>query len=284
MDIGDFLNNTINQHFISQVEQRMNSCSAKPESDKAEIYRFNIKEVNPPRVLHGGRAAIWRNLSFHDLFTVVRTPEKERINLEKLFGRYEGEFSIRSANLLDWIEKTRTKSGIVSGKIEFDGIDDCCLSDVLSDIKFIYKYKILVGMRNPLRIKDTLREFSLALNYSLDQDESLKLYLFLEGKNKSEEMRICSTYGVSSEEYREWIRLLILFLFQKDATTILDGFVDEFFKAKEYTTNIVIFSFDGKCALLPDTGVVKEGLSDGGVYDIYERIKALHSCAATHKN
>lgn len=264
MSINKFLNLTKNQHFVSQAEQRMNSCSANPDSNKVKIYRFNIEGVSPPRISPDGKVAICRNLSFHDLFTILRTPEKERINLEGLFGRYEGEFSMRATNLLGWVGKARSASGIISGKIELNGIEGCNLSEVLDDIKFIYKYKILVGIRNPFKIKDTLRDFAFALNRSLAEAGALELYTALEAKNKAEETRICSTYGVSPKEYREWIRLLILFLYVgEDKSAILDGFIDEFFKAKEFTTNILICAFDGEYALLPDTGVVKDEFSDG---------------------
>jgi len=264
MSISRFLNSTVNQHFVSRAEQRLNSCSPNPQSNKAEIYKYNIKSISPPSISRNGKAAIWRNLSFHDLFTISRTKDKKRVNIEILFGSYEAEFSTRAARLLSWIDKARCTPESLSEKIDLHSVEGLNFSAAISDIKFIYKYKILVGMRNPFQIKDTLTEFSSALDHSRDSAAALGLHMALEKKNESEEAVILKEYGISRDEYRAWIRLLILFFYSEtDGNTILDEFVDEFFKAKELFTNIVIGYFDENCALLPDTGVVKDAFSDG---------------------
>lgn len=263
MEISDFSNSTYNQHFVSQAEQRLNSCSKNPALEKSEIHCFSVKSKMPAKVLSEGKFAIWRNLSFQDLFTIFRTPNKKRINLENIFQRYEGEFSTRAANLLEQINKVRRSSKKEFAKIDLKEISDSDFSILLNDVKFIYKYKIMTGIRNPYKIKDTLRDFRFILNHSINDTDALQLFFLLDKKNESEEKRICETYSISQKEYREWIRLLLLILYSKNGdATILDGFADEFFRAKEYSTSFLIHIFDNECALLPDTGVVKDSFSD----------------------
>ncbi|WP_297846564.1 hypothetical protein [Pseudomonas sp.] len=255
--MNEFINLTTNQHFISQAEQRLNSCSENLNPSTAKIHRFNIESLDPPSVSIEKPALIARNLAFQELFTLARIGNKERLNLETFFGRYEGPFPEKASNLLKWIDRVKSKSSTEQRKIDLSILDDCDFSLILDDVKFIFKFKFMAGLRNPHQIKRTLANFSYAVNHCPNEIKALELYSSLEKKNKSEEDYICKTYQVSPEEYREWIRLLIFFLYvnEEDKTT-LDGFIEEFFTAKELFTSIQVHSFDSECALLTDTGIV----------------------------
>lgn len=259
MELDDLVNPTANQHFISQAEQRLNSCSSNPNSKKSEIYRFEIAERNPPKVISGEKVSIGRNLSFQEIFTIHRLSGNERLNFENLFKRYEDEFLPRAQSLAEFISIAREKSADASGAVDLKNIDGLDFNKIVDDLKFVFKYKIMNGLRNPYSIKNTLREFESFLDHAIFEEEALKIYIALELKNKSEKDYICSQFSISESEYKKWIRLLLMFLYiQKNGFTMLDGFVDEFFKAKDLYTHISIGLFDNYHALLTDTGVVKD--------------------------
>lgn len=264
MKLDGFINTTSNQHFISQAEQRLNSCSLNPKSRKSEINRFEILEKNPPKVSSSEKVTISRNLSFQEIFTIQRLSDSERLNFENLFGRYEAEFPARAAHVIELVSIVRKKNTTNSERIDLKKVNDVDFQSFLEDVKFIYKYKIMNGLRNPYQIKDTLNDFKFILDHVIDDEAALNIYISLELKNNSEERYICDKFNISKNEYKEWIRLLLLFLFpKKDGTTILDGFIEQFFKATEFYTTIFICIFDNNCALLTDTGVVKDnGLDD----------------------
>ncbi|WP_236914424.1 hypothetical protein, partial [Cronobacter sakazakii] len=59
-------NLTHNQHFVSQAEQRVNSCSDNPGKKKAKIFRFTVDKSQPSTINPQNKATIENNLAFHD--------------------------------------------------------------------------------------------------------------------------------------------------------------------------------------------------------------------------
>ncbi|MGY3170780.1 hypothetical protein ACVWYU_000153 [Pseudomonas sp. TE12234] len=263
MNLNEFRNTTRSQHYVSQAEQRMNSCSADPQSKKANTYRFSIVDRKDPAVRSDGKSQIGRALEFPDLFTLVRVGDKERLNFEHLFGRYESRHPELVASLLKMINDVRSHA-VTRETIDLTKVGGFDFAKFLGYVKFIYTYKTMNWLRNPHKIKEVLKNFSPFLDHSLDKPGALALYLALTDKNSSEEAYICNTYDISSGEYKQWIRLLLLFLYTEDGETpSLDGFVEEFFIAKEFSTTVFVSVFDELCALLTDTGVVKESTAHG---------------------
>lgn len=275
-------NLTHNQHFISQAEQRMNSCSDKPEAKKAKIYKFTVDETQPLTVHLQNKATIENNLAFQDLFTIMRTNDNKRVNLEALFNRYETDYAESAKSIIEAISMERSGPGSATIQLTEELQAHPNHSPTIDLIKRIYRHKILVGARNPLRVKETLNRFQDSLDHSVADMDALALHLALEGKDPREERHICETYKLSRCDYRRWIRLLILLLYRKgDGETILDGFVDEFFNAKDYFTLVRVHSFKEGCALLPDTGVVTDAV-DGGIVT-YMNVSKHCIIAVVHK-
>ncbi|PSM12658.1 hypothetical protein [Stenotrophomonas maltophilia] len=257
-------NLTHNQHFVSQAEQRMNSCSDNPSKKKAKIFRFTVDENQPSTINPQNKATIEKNLAFHDLFTIMRTDHDKRINLEALFNRYETDYAESARSIIEAISMARSNPGSATLPLAEERREYPKDSPTIDLIKRIYRHKILVGARNPLRVKETLGRFQDLLDHSVADLEALALHWALDGKDPREERHICETYKLSRGDYRKWIRLLILLLYRKaDEEALLDGCVDEFFNAKDYMTLIQVHSFKEGCALLPDTGVVTDALDDG---------------------
>jgi hypothetical protein len=263
MSLNEYVNSTKNQHFVSQAEQRFNSCSPDAAPQKTEIYRFEVIDKKEARVRSDGKKAIGRNLSFQELFTILRVSDSERLNFEHLFQRYEGEYPAQVVELLQLLDKAIEKSSGAE-KIDLEKVEGCNFSRFVSLVKRIYTYKVLNWLRNPLRIKEVLAGHAWILNHCIDNERALSIYFSLVGKNSAEKLHVCRTYGVSAGEYDSWIRLLLLFLFYEPGeTNNLDGFVEEFFLADELVTSIMVIKSDTECALLPDTGVVRGGYAGG---------------------
>jgi len=235
MKFNELINRTRNQHFISQAEQRLNSCSSYSDSKNAKINCFEILEKNPPEVRLIKKNFIKNNLSFHHLFTLKRFLENKNYNLEKLFGRYEEEIQNRVESLLEFFSIARKECGVNLERIDLNKIKGFKFEELLRDLKYIYKCKLMNGLRNPHRIKETLKEYQCHLDHVFDDEQALEIYLGLEFKNCSESKRICDEFKVSKEEYKQWIRLLLLFLYpQKNGSTILDNYVENLFHEKKF--------------------------------------------------
>ncbi|WP_435634402.1 hypothetical protein ACSC9U_19075 [Pseudomonas solani] len=266
MSLGNFINITHNQHFISQAEQRLNSCSLEPHSKKAEIYSFSIADRNPPKVLKGTKNKIHRNLSFQDLFTLLRLDKTKRLNLEFLFKKYEDNYPSTVTELLKLINKVRDSIKEKKEGIDLKAITHCDFLELVDLIKKVYIYKTMNWLRNPYQIKRILKIFEPFINHCLSEPDAIRLHIAPSKKDNAEERHICNTYGISHKEYKEWIRLLLMFLYtQENNSNSLEGFSEEFFLAREFCTIISIHLFDEHCVLLPDTGVIKDSIPEGQV-------------------
>lgn len=256
---------THNQHFVSQAEQRVNSYSSDP-SKGAGIYCFDIIDKKEPAVRPGKKKSIEKNLSFQDLFTLSRVGDKERVNFEAMFRRYEDGYPAQVSSLLDWVELAKSSHGEASGSINLEEVKGQKFSDFLGHVKYIYTYKIMNWLRNPYKIREVIKNFAPYVDHCIDSPDALRLYLTLASKNCEEEKYICKVFGVSPGEYRQWIRLLLLFLYSDDKIkSSLEGFIEEFFVAKEFVNTASVHIFDVRCALLTDTGIVKDSSSDSMV-------------------
>lgn len=259
MSLKDHTNDTRNQHFVSQAEQRLNSCSVDAKSPKAEIYSFDIIDREHGKIRLNKKNKIQNNLAFPDLFTLARISEKDRLNFEHLFKRYEASHPSQVSTLLAWIATARSKVEYTSNGIDLKNIEGCDFSIFIEAIKQIYTYKLLNWLRNPYKIGDILKTFARFTNFTINKKNALSLYMALTEKNQAEQKYICDTFFVSAEEYKEWIRLLLLFLYSEDdEPSSLQGMVEECFKANECSHLIFILSSDQSCALLSDIGVIKD--------------------------
>lgn len=253
MDENKFKNETQIQHFVSQGEQKLNSCSDNPGQKSAKIYCYEILIKNNPTIKSHGKKKIQNTLMFQDLFTIIRLENTERINLERLFQRYEGDYLLKVECLLEKIASVKNIKP-KENKIKLE------LNLVLDDVKFIYKYKLMNWIRNPYKIKELIKIFYPLISECILSPVELKLCDMVINKNDADSEYIRSFFGVSIEEYKQWLRLIISFLcFEKDDdNTRLDEFVRNFFFAKELMTIIFIFSYDNEHPLLPDVGLVRD--------------------------
>ena len=97
-------NETRNQHFVPQVEQKLNASNPDSTSGKFRIYSFRITDREAYRIeLEAPRGrAIASTLSMLDLFSFdVPGGGPLRMNLEALFHKYEANVAIHTKGLLE---------------------------------------------------------------------------------------------------------------------------------------------------------------------------------------
>ncbi len=101
-------NITANQHYVSQVEQRLNSSNPNADQDNQRIYSFTVADreaftlsLDSPR-----GCSISKNLVSRDLFSfdVIRDTTS-RFNFEVLFQQYEADIESNTVVLLQKLEQ-----------------------------------------------------------------------------------------------------------------------------------------------------------------------------------
>lgn len=102
-----YIDLTKNQHYLSQIEQRLNSIAGA----KHKIYSFTLQDRESCAVTldNNKGTSIQKNLSFSDLYTFEFLDKGFRKNLESVFGKYEEKIEVAILALLGKIkEKTTT--------------------------------------------------------------------------------------------------------------------------------------------------------------------------------
>jgi len=96
-------NNTRNQHFVPQIEQRLNASNPDSASGKFRIYSFRITDRETYQIeLESPRGhTITSTLTMLDLFSFdVPGGCPLRMNFETLFEKYETSIETHTKNLL----------------------------------------------------------------------------------------------------------------------------------------------------------------------------------------
>ena len=138
MDLQDV---TKNQHFIAQVEQRLNAINPSAKEENQKIYSFSLNARETYSIILDSDAGfkISSTLRFNDLFSFdVLGKEPVRYNFEKLFHQYES--------------KIKENTEILLLKLASSG-------DIKTEILNIFMFKLLNFVRNPYSIKKVLNTF-----------------------------------------------------------------------------------------------------------------------------
>lgn len=97
-----FNNRTKNQHYISQVEQKLNSINLEVDRSKRKIFEYEIvdRELDIYQKTKLTGVKIEQNLSFNDLYTFDILNDQIRSNFEEFFCKYENKVEILTRNLI----------------------------------------------------------------------------------------------------------------------------------------------------------------------------------------
>jgi hypothetical protein len=235
-----YIDATKNQHYLSQVEQRLNSIPGKGK----KIYSFVLKDREKCTVelenVNG--IGIQSNLSFIDLYTFEFLDEGMRKNFESAFGVYESKIGSATSALLDKIKAND--------------------ENILEELNDVLRLKFLNFIRNPYNIKKVLNSIGVLADHHPSQEQLLEEYRLLEKRNDGGIERICRDFDVTREQYLNWMKVIFLSLIDVGGgETILEHLVRELFENKGLGTAATIY---GISDAHPDKKVV---LSDRSYVD-----------------
>jgi hypothetical protein len=248
------LNETKNQHYLSQAEQRLNAVDETLPTKAQRIYAFDIKDRDLYRVeirsekrssLKTGRPdcrtprgqLIKKSLSFTDLFSFDHVDTKYRRNLEEQFQRYEANVGTLSKALLDKLRSgTQTKTGEIVG---------------------LFSAKLMGFARNPYCVHKALKTFGAVTGCEFtDKALAAEFKLAMEG-SRPHSATVCAEFGLTPCEYEQWLRMLFMLFFKPShEPSVFDQTIERLIGSNY--TNVHVFNYattdvDAVC-LLSDRG------------------------------
>lgn len=221
---------TKNQHFLSQVEQRLNAHNPEAKEDNQRIYSFRIVDKENYIIMiesQNGRL-IENNMSLNDLFSFNVVDKRIRESLELSFCKYEYAIGVHTKTLLEKVQAN----------------DD----NIKDEIIELFVSKLLNFFRNPYCIEKTLNTLeSVAKLYPLDP-EMQKILENVENGRKPHQKWLCSYLGISEELYHCWLKALFLLLMRpKDGNiNMLEQIVRSIFENPVNLLNVHVFQYTGE--------------------------------------
>lgn len=245
----NYIDPTKNQHYLSQIEQRLNSIPGK--SDK--IYSFILKdrETYTVELENVKGKGIQSNLSFIDLYTFDFLDEGMRKNFESAFGKYESKIDASTFALLSKIESND--------------------NDILDELKDVLRLKILNFIRNPYSIVKVLNSIGVLADHYPVQGMLLEEYRRLEERDDGGTQHICKVFGVTREQYLKWMKVIFLVLIDiGGGETLLEHLITELLESSGLSTNAIIVGVtdvhSDKKAVLSDRSFVDySGIAGGAL-------------------
>jgi hypothetical protein len=236
------LNETANQHYVSQVEQRLNSINPNAARANQRIYAFSLVDRESYAVAldsaHG--QLIRKNLAIHDLFSFDVIGSNERLNFEASFQQYEAEMASNTASLL---QKLESGSG-----------------DVKKEMLEIFISRFLNFLRNPYSIKKVLNSIGHVLNFHPTDPVIQAEYKAVLNGQKPHQAHLCSQLDISPAEYQMWLSALFM-MFMRPAPTepnFIESLVKGMFETPAGFPMVCVYRYTGehsdKRCVLSDRG------------------------------
>ncbi len=240
-------NDTRNQHFVTQGEQRLNALNPQANDSNMRIYSFTVVDrENYTLALENldGRP-IGSNLSLFDLFSFdVPGNSRLRLNFESLFHKYEGYIEVHTKSLL---AKLNTRGG-----------------DIKAEIIDLFAAKLLNFVRNPFCITKILNSFPGVASHVPTDPALLADYRRIVTGKKPHQAHLCTQLGISDAQYIEWLQLLFMLLMPMAQGR--PNFFDKKIKGllEDRKTHIAAFvcEYDSAGCLLSDRGF-SQPIEDG---------------------
>lgn len=236
----NYIDATKKQHYLSQIEQRLNSISGAG----SKIYRFILRDREDCAIELEDKKGIGikSNLSFIDLYTFDFLSEGLRKNFERSFGKYEEKIDVSTSSLLKKLHANDP--------------------NILDELNDVLRLKFLNFIRNPYNILKVLNSIGMLADHYPAQQPLLDEYRLLEKRNDAGIQHICHVFGVTREQYLRWMKVIFLSLIDiGNGETMLESLIRELFENKEYATAATIY---GISDIHPDK---KVALSDRSYVD-----------------
>lgn len=231
-------NDTRNQHFVSQVEQKLNAMNPSAQSGNHRIYSFRVASREPPRLIAEDKKgrAIGSNLALQDLFSFdVPGGGPLRRNFEALFNKYEGKIEAYTQSLLR--------------KLEHGG-------DIKSELFGLFAAKLLNFVRNPFCIEKVLNTFPMLHPMEPKDPTQLSTFQLIVTGQKPHQKHLCDTLGISPSMYIAWLRVMFMLLaeLKPGQPTLFDGLIKTLFESHDTYAAVYVWTYDHDTCLLSDRG------------------------------
>ena len=179
-----FNNKTRNQHYISQVEQKLNSIDPSIDKKKRRIYKFESlnRELQEYKLCVENSVKIEQNLTFNDLYSLEIFDDGTRENFEKYFCQLEEKVEVL------------TKEVLASEKLD---------KDILLTL---FNAKLMNVIRNPYCILSTLNTYSDICKY-IPTDKKLAQYFIKIVSLKTNQL-ILNELKIDQEQFRQWLKII----------------------------------------------------------------------------
>jgi hypothetical protein len=226
-------NETANQHFVSQVEQRLNALNPGAAPHNQRIYSFTLLDRESLLLsLDGTRGMnISKNLAFRDLFSfdVIRG-RASRYNLEAMFQEYE---AVMEANTVGLLRKLDQGS-----------------NDLKKEILEIFVSKFMNLLRNPYSVRKVLDTIGGVLRFHPTDPELLADYDAVLTGQKPHQTYLCARLGISSEEYQAWLSALFMTFFRpvRGELNIMERIVKQVFESPGGYPMVCVYRYEGEHA------------------------------------
>jgi len=221
---------TKNQHYVSQVEQRLNSLNPSAPKKKQKIYSFNVldREEYSVSLLNDKGSLIENNLSLSDLFSFDVVDKKIRANFESLFHDYEKSIEAHTHSIL-----MKLQAGSY---------------DIKNELLNLFVSKFLNFFRNPYCIEKVISTVGvLAEHYPLDPNLA-SICARIENGRKPHQKYLCSQLGITNDTYKKWLKILFILLMRPKPKepNMLEQLVKSLYENKSHLVNAFIFSYSGE--------------------------------------
>ena len=228
----------INQHFLSQVEQRLNAINPNAKLKNQRIYAFDLQDRESYKISlrFNNGVKIHNTLSLDDLFSfdVIEKIDK-RYNFELLFHKYDTTIKCSTSMLL---EKIKHKH------------------DIKKEIFNIFSSKFLNFIRNPYSIKKVINTFPDLLKYTPTNQEDYKNFNRIINGKKPHQNYLCMQLDISDQDYIDWLTIIFMLLshFQLDQPNFMEEMVKNLYENPNVFVIVYIYTYNDKSCLLSDRG------------------------------
>ncbi len=234
------MSQTINQHYVSQAEQRLNAINpgAKPRNQR--IYQFDLvdRDARIVRLRKPQGAVIASNLSMDDLFSFdVDKGQDVRENLEREFGRYE---SLIRPNTESLLAKHATRD-----------------PDCKGELTTLFVCKMMNFVRNPYSIAKVLNTFPALANHHPTDPAIYAVYERIMTGQKPHQAALCARLGISDEQYSTWLRIIFMLLvpLAGGRFNFLEDMMKGIFEDRDHEMLVHIHRYGDQRCLLSDRSI-----------------------------
>ncbi|ATA55351.1 hypothetical protein CKY39_20610 [Variovorax boronicumulans] len=235
------MNETRNQHYLSQGEQRLNTSTPNAKKKRNQrIYEFEVLgRFEQVALGEPKNRRIEANLALDDIFSFEVDPEiRLRQNFEVLFQRYEDSLITRTEAFLKKAEaKARPPQ-------------------VKDDLVGLFAAKLLNFARNPYcvpKVLDTFKSFLTVRPTDPATDDQLNLVL---NGNRPHQTEICKRFDLSVLQYQQWLQVLFMLLTEMNSPngqeSLFDGMVRSLFNKRTTAVMVTVIRHTTDKCLLSD--------------------------------